>query len=225
MKILLVEDEVKVASFIRQGLREQAYTVDVAHNGLKGLKMAKSSRYDLIILDLVLPLLDGIEVCKKIRDNDKEVKILMLTALGTLEDKLAGFDVGADDYLIKPFEFLELLARVKSLTKRKTEDDGPHQLVISDLVLDLDSKQLTRGGQIIELRAKEFAILELLLKNKGKVLSRSEIAERIWDYKFDTGTNVIDVYINFLRKKIDKDFDKKLIHTLIGMGYVLRDDK
>lgn len=225
MKILLIEDEVKVASFIRQGLKEQSYSVDVAHNGLKGLKLAKSSRYDLIILDLVLPLLDGIAVCKKIRENDKEVKILMLTALGTLEDKLAGFDVGADDYLIKPFEFLELLARVKSLTKRKAEDEGPNQLVISDLILDLDSKQLTRGGKIIELRAKEFAILELLLRNKGKVLSRSQIAEKIWDYKFDTGTNVIDVYINFLRKKIDKDSDSKLIHTLIGMGYVLRADK
>jgi len=225
MKILLVEDEVKVASFIRQGLKEQSYSVDVAHNGLKGLKLAKSSRYDLIILDLVLPLLDGIAVCKKIRENDKEVKILMLTALGTLEDKLAGFDVGADDYLIKPFEFLELLARVKSLTKRKPEDEGPNQLEISDLILDLDSKQLTRGGKVIELRAKEFAILELLLRNKGKVLSRSQIAEKIWDYKFDTGTNVIDVYINFLRKKIDKDSDSKLIHTLIGMGYVLRADK
>lgn len=201
MKILLVEDEVKVASFIRQGLKEHSYEVDIAHNGTKGLKLAKLNFYDLIILDVVLPLMDGIEVCRRIRDYDKDVKILMLTALGTLEDKLAGFDVGADDYLIKPFEFLELIARVKSLTRRKPEDEGPRQLSISDLTLDLESKILTRGDKRIELRAKEYAILELLLKNKGKVLTRSEIAERIWDYKFDTGTNVIDVYMNFLRKK------------------------
>lgn len=223
MKILIVEDEEKLSSFIAQGLEEQGYTVDQAHNGFIGLNMALSKHYNLIILDLILPHIDGLEICKQLREKNVQSKVLMLTALGTLEDKLSGFNVGADDYLVKPFEFLELLARIKVLSKQ-ISDSTKNQLTICDLVLDLETKQLTRAGKKIDLRAKEFALLELLLKNKNKVLSRSYIAEKVWDYNFDTGTNVIDVYINFLRKKIDKDFDKKLIHTQIGMGYVIRDD-
>jgi len=225
MKILIIEDEPKVSSFIKQGLEEQGYKVDIACDGNTGRNLALNNYYDLIVLDIIIPQINGVELCRQIREHNSQVKILILTALGTLEDKLTGFDVGADDYLVKPFEFLELLARIKSLSKRASEKQNKSNILkAADLELNLDTKTATRDKKKIDLTAKEFALLEYLLINKGRVVSRADIAERVWDITFDTGTNVIDVYINFLRKKIDKEFEYKMIHTLIGMGYILKDD-
>jgi two-component system, OmpR family, copper resistance phosphate regulon response regulator CusR len=221
MKILVVEDERKVAAFIQQGLQELGYQVDLAHDGQTGKKMAEDKRYDFMVLDLLLPGLSGLEVCKALRLKQPRLPILMLTALGTSEDKLAGFDSGADDYLVKPFEFSELVARIKALVRRTNPSMEGNKLVAGDLELDTDKKLAIRSGQTIVLTAKEYSLLEYLLLNKGKVVSRQQIAADVWDIHFDTGTNVVDVYVNFLRKKIDKDFDTKLIQTLIGMGYMI----
>lgn len=224
MKILLIEDEQKVAAFIKKGLEVSDYEVEVAFDGQIGLRMGQSYVYDLIILDINLPIINGFEVCKQLRESNIKTPILMLTALGTTKDKVLGFDLGADDYLVKPFEFEEFIARVKALIKRaKTSPAIQQNLKIADLILDSDSKVVTRNGIAIELTAKEFMLLEYLMRNQGKVLSRSDIAEKIWDISFDTGTNVIDLYIYYLRKKIDKDFAPKLIHTQVGMGYVLKE--
>jgi two-component system, OmpR family, copper resistance phosphate regulon response regulator CusR len=223
-KILLVEDEHKVASFILQGLKEKGYLCDWADDGKKGLELALAGNYDLVILDLILPVMHGLEVCRRIRIKDSKVKIIMLTAMGTLDDKLKGFGNGADDYLVKPFEFPELLARVKSLTRRIGDQIIDKEIISSNgLVVNLTEKSVFRDGEKISLTAKEFTLLEYLLRNKGKVVKRLDIAEHVWDVNFDTGTNVIDVYINFLRKKIDHGHQKKYIHTLIGMGYILKD--
>lgn len=225
MKILIVEDEPKVVEFLKKGLEEQDYEVDIAFDGQMGERLAIKNIYDIILLDVVLPYVNGYELCKKIREKNQKVPIIMLTALGTTDDKITGFDSGADDYLVKPFEFKELIARIKALTKRTSGIiQTQNTLKISDLVLDIDKKNAHRFGKIIELTAKEFALLEFLMRNKGRVVSRVEIAEKVWDITFDTGTNVVDVYINILRKKIDKDVDNKLIHTKIGQGYIL-DDK
>lgn len=222
MKILIIEDEPKVASFIRRGLEENEYEVDIALEGKDGIRKGTANEYDLIILDIKLPLVNGFEVCKEIRKT-KHVPILMLTALGTLENKVAGLDVGADDYLLKPFEFKELLARINALTRRSKVYNQEHSMYhLADLEVDLTTKSVTRNGKRIELTAKEFHLLEYLIKNQGKVLSRADIAENVWNLSFDTGTNIIDVYINYLRRKIDKDFSPKLIHTLVGMGYVMK---
>jgi DNA-binding response OmpR family regulator len=222
MKILIVEDEPKVASFLTQGLEEQGYTVEVVYDGLKGKEYATQKVYDLILLDLVIPHLNGIALCRAIREVHPMVPILMLTALGTTEDKVTGFDAGADDYLVKPFEFKELLARIKVLTKRSScMQESVNRLRVDDLELDLDKKIARRGGRTIELTAKEFALLEYFMRNKGKVLSRADITEKVWDITFDTGTNIVDVYVNILRKKIDRDFPEKLIHTRIGLGYMM----
>lgn len=229
LKILIVEDETKVLQFIKQGLEENGFDVDFAYDGECGKKLALSKNYDVIILDIIVPLLNGLELCAKIREKDKSVKILMLTALGSLDDKLEGFKAGADDYLVKPFDFPELLARIKSLLKRtiQTNDESKnsdHIIKVADLELNVNNKRVKRGQNEITLTAKEFALLELLALNKNKVLSKVEIAEKIWNITFDSGTNVIEVYINFLRKKIDKGYSIKLLHTLIGMGYILKDD-
>jgi two-component system copper resistance phosphate regulon response regulator CusR len=221
MKILVVEDERKVAAFIQQGLEELGNQVDVAFDGLSGKKMAEEKRYDFLVLDLLLPGMSGLEVCKALRAKQPRLPILMLTALGTSEDKLAGFDSGADDYLVKPFEFSELVARIKALVRRANPDMEGNKLVVGDLELDTDKKLAIRSGQIITLTAKEYSLLEYLMLNKGKVVSRQQIAGDVWDIHFDTGTNVVDVYVNFLRKKVDKDFDTKLIQTMIGMGYMI----
>lgn len=228
-RILIVEDESRVLQFIRQGLEEQGYEVEFAYDGECGRKLALSKEFDIIIMDIIIPQLNGIELCKKVREKDNNVKILMLTALGTLEDKLEGFKAGADDYLVKPFDFPELLVRIQSLLKRKgTHSDDPkhddHIIRIADLEVNTHNKKVRRSGKEITLTAKEFALLELLALNKNRVVSKPEIAERIWNIHFDTGTNVIEVYINFLRKKIDKDFHNKLLHTLVGMGYILKDE-
>jgi len=223
MKILLVEDEHKVASNIKKGLEEKGYEVDVAHDGKTGKACFLKYNYSLIILDIMIPGIDGISLCKFFKGKDPETKIIMLTALATLDNKLKGFDAGADDYLSKPFEFLELLARIKSLLNRSiVHESKPRVLIVADLELNLDTRMASRNGKKIELTAKEYALLEYLMRNNGIVVSRADIAEKVWDISFDTGTNVIDVYINFLRKKIDKDHPVKLLHTLIGMGYVLK---
>lgn len=227
MNILVVEDEQKVAAFLKNGLEEQGYHVDLAYDGYTGEKLAVNRDYNLILLDVIIPVVNGIQLCKKIKDLKPDVPILMLTALGTTDDKVAGFDSGADDYLVKPFEFKELIARVKALTKRSVlkqqPDYVPNILSVGDLQLDLDRKLAIRTDKTISLTAKEFSLLEYLMRNKGRVVSRVDIAEHVWDVTFDTGTNVVEVYVNLLRKKIDKDFPVKLIQTRIGLGYVIQD--
>lgn len=222
MRILIVEDEPQVVQFLRKGLSENGHETEVAYDGQMGERLALKSDFDLIILDVILPLINGFELCKLIREKNQQVPILMLTALGTTEDKLSGFDAGADDYLLKPFEFDELLARIKALAKRSTGLIQTSSLLkIADLRLDLNKKSATRSDRSIELTGKEYELLEFLMRNRGRVLSRVEIAEKVWDITFDTGTNVVDVYISILRKKIDRDFDQKLIHTKIGLGYYI----
>jgi two-component system, OmpR family, copper resistance phosphate regulon response regulator CusR len=225
MKILLIEDEPKVAAFIKKGLEEQSYDVNQAYDGIFGLKMALQNEYDLIILDVILPNMNGLEVCSEIRKHDLSVAILMLTALGSTDDKIIGLDAGADDYLSKPFEFKELLARIRALTRRGTENISGEKLQIADLEMDVAKKSVTRAGKSINLTAREFTLLQYLLRNKERVVSRVDITEQVWETSFDTGSNVIDVYINFLRKKIDKNHNNKLIHTLVGMGYVLKEQE
>lgn len=229
LKVLIVEDESGVLQFIKQGLDEDGFEVDYAYDGECGKKLILSKKYDVIILDIIIPLINGLELCKIIRKTDSDVKIIMLTALGSLTDKLEGFEAGADDYLVKPFDFQELLARIKSLTKRTLQIDeikknDDHIIKVADLELNTHNKRAKRGGKEISLTAKEFTLLELLITNKNRVLSKAEIAEKIWDITFDTGTNVIEVYINFLRNKIDRDFSIKLLHTMVGMGYILKDE-
>jgi len=226
MKLLIVEDEPKVASFLKQGLEEQNNEVSVAYDGIFAKKMATDNEFDAIILDVMIPYMNGMEVAKELRNQGIKTPILMLTALGATDEKVAGLDAGADDYLVKPFEFRELLARLRALTKRysQTPVEEKKVLVLEDLELDLNRKVARRGGKAIDLTAKEFSLLEYLIRNKNRVISRNEILEKVWVAGFDTTTNVIDVYINFLRKKIDKDFSKKIIHTMVGMGYIVKTD-
>ncbi|MFY7827957.1 MAG: response regulator [Flectobacillus sp.] len=223
MRILLIEDEVKTVRIIQQGLEEQEYEVDVAYDGPMGFQLASRHPYSLIITDIILPGFNGLELCRKLREAQISTPVLMLTALGTTDDKIVGLDAGADDYLAKPFEFRELLARIRALTRRGSVPlQTANVLKIADLEMDLDMKSVTRGGKAIPLTAKEFVLLEYFIRHQGRVISKVELAEKIWDITFDTGTNVIEVYVNFLRKKIDKDFAIKLLHTHIGMGYVLK---
>lgn len=223
MRILVVEDEKKVARFIQQGLEEEHYSVDVAYDGEKGVVMAETQTYDLIILDVMLPSLNGFEITRRLRSSKLTTPILMLTAKTATEDKVAGLDSGADDYLTKPFAFAELLARVRSLLRRGSLEKTT-LLTCADLELDTVTHKARRAGKQIDLTAKEYALLEYFLRNKDRVLSRTIISEHIWDYNFDTGTNLIDVYVNHLRNKIDSGFDRRLIHTVRGVGYVLRED-
>jgi two-component system copper resistance phosphate regulon response regulator CusR len=223
MKLLLIEDEPKTLQSIKQGLEENGYEVDIAYDGLIGKQLAKNNSYQLIISDIIIPGINGIELCREIRTWGDETPILMLTALGTTDDKVTGLDAGADDYLVKPFEFKELLARVRALTKRgATVGHTAQVLRFADLEVNLDAKTVHRSGNKINLTAREFNLLVYLIRNQGRVISKVEIAEQVWDIGFDTGTNVIEVYVNYLRKKIDKDYPVKLIHTLFGMGYVLK---
>ena len=228
MKLLLVEDDVKTVQSIRQGLEENGYDVDIAYDGKIGHILAKRNNYDLIITDVIIPELNGVDFCKLLRQEGVRTPIVMLTALGAIEEKLMGFDAGADDYLVKPFDFLELIARIRALLNR-TSDFFPQTssatLTYHDLEMNLESRLVKRGGKRIDLTAKEFSLLEYLLKHPGRVLTKVDIAEKIWDIRFDTGTNVIEVYITLLRKKIDKDFTEKLIHTIYGVGYVLKLDQ
>jgi two-component system copper resistance phosphate regulon response regulator CusR len=222
-RILIVEDEPKVASFVKSGLEENGFSCEIAFDGLMGQRLFYARDYDFVILDINLPYKNGIELCKEIRSTNQKIPVLMLTALGTTEDKLSGFGSGADDYLVKPFEFRELLARIRSLLKRiSVAETGGNILSFLDLEVNLNNYEVTRGGKKIDLTQKEFALLVYLLQNKDRVVSRIEIAEKVWDITFDTGTNIIDVYVNFLRRKIDKDFSQKLIHTQTGVGYILK---
>lgn len=220
MKILIVEDEPKVASFIKRGLEENQYEADVVYDGKNAEKLANQFNYDLYIVDIIIPLLNGLELCKRLKQLRPNIPVLMLTALGTTEDKLLGFDAGADDYLLKPFEFRELLARIKVLLKRSIFTESVNRLVFEDLELDLDKKIAIRSGVEIKLTAKEVGLLEYFMRNRGRVLSRNSIAEKVWNINYEFETNVVDVYVNFLRKKIDKDFERKMIHTRIGLGYI-----
>ncbi|MFD1143616.1 response regulator [Larkinella insperata] len=223
MKLLLVEDEVSVASFIRKGVESEGYEIEVAFDGLIGQRLVDQNPYDVIILDVNLPHLNGFELCAHIKRGSPRQPVLMLTALDSLADKESGFGAGADDYLVKPFEFRELILRVKALARRNSAFTGLKTVLkLADLELDTEGRRVTRASQRIELTAREYALLEYLLVNQGRIVSRVDIAEKVWDLHFDTNTNVIDVYINYLRKKIDKNFEPKLLHTVVGMGYVLR---
>ena len=222
MKVLLIEDEQRVASFIRKGLEEQGIQVAQAFDGNMGLTMALGEEYDVVILDLVMPGMNGLEVCKRLRgEHGNQTPLLMLTALGTTDDIVNGLTIGADDYLTKPFKFKELLARIQALTRRKTI--SKKQLTVADLVLNADAKEVHRAGKKIELTAREFRLLEYLLQHKNRVMSRTDILENVWEINHDLGTNVVDVYINYLRNKIDHDFAVPLIKTVIGMGYTIKD--
>lgn len=218
--ILIVEDEQRLAEIIQKQLEEAGFIADIASDGYVGKRMVEQNEYDLIVLDINLPLMNGYELCKEIRKTNHKIPIIMLTALGTSDNKLIGFEAGADDYVLKPFDFRELLARINVFLKRSASDlTPPRVLKIADLEMNLETKAVFRANKKIDLTSKEFSLLETFLKNKGKLLSREYIIEKVWDLDFETGTNIIDVYVNYLRKKIDKDFEPKLIHTKYGFGF------
>ena len=232
-KILLVEDEAHVASFIKKGLTEEGFEVSVAFDGKTGLQLALENNFDLVILDIMLPEMNGLEVCKSIRSKNQIVPILFLTALGTSENIVLGLENGADDYLVKPFKFIELVARIKTLLRRASgktasrieESMAPeHLYAFSDLTINDYTKTVTLEGEEVSLTTTEYKLLLHLLKNKNKVLSRMDILESVWGVDYDLGTNVVDVYVNYLRKKVDAKSDEKIIHTVIGMGYVLKEN-
>jgi len=223
VKILIAEDEKKVANFVKKGLQEEGYVVDLASNGEDGLELATATPYDLIILDIYMPRLDGLTVLKKLREEKIRTPVLLLTVRATIEDKVLGLDSGADDYLTKPFAFQELLARVRALLRRQTES-GTNVFRVGDLSLDSVRRAVMRGAQRIDLSLKEFSLLEYLMQNAGRVLTRTMIIDHVWNYDFDNETNVVDVYVNYLRKKIDSGYEPKLIHTVRGVGYVLKAD-
>ncbi|MEZ4964689.1 MAG: response regulator transcription factor [Saprospiraceae bacterium] len=225
-KVLLIEDEPKVAASVKTWLEENDFTVELAPDGAVGRHMAQSNRYDIVLLDLNLPFVNGLEVCRSVRAVHPQMPIILVTALGSVEQKLTGFDAGADDYVVKPFDFRELLARMRTLLKRNqnapADSEEGEVLRVADLELNTGYKTVQRNGVPIALTAREFALLEYLVRRNGRVASRHEIVEYVWDVNFDTGTNVVEVYINFLRKKIDRNFEPKLIHTKQGMGYFLK---
>lgn len=225
--ILVVEDEQRVANLIKRGLEESGYNVSIAYDAEMGIRLFRSSDFDLVISDVILPGRSGFDFCKDVRCQNSNIPIIMLTALGTTDDKLEGFDAGADDYMVKPFDLRELDGRIKVLLKRHTKYVREEQSDIvsyADLQINLKTKEVSRNGLLIKLTPKEFNLLVYMAENAERVLSRNEIAENVWNTHFDTGTNFIDVYINYLRKKIDKDFEHKLIHTKTGMGFILRDN-
>ena len=224
--ILLVEDEQKIADTLKLGLSENGYDVEVAYDGTIGLKLFETFSFDLAVLDINLPGINGYELCKRIRNKNSQIPIIMLTALSSLNDKIEGYDAGADDYIIKPFEFKELLMKIRVLLKRTVGQNIPvgNVLKAADVEMNLDSKEVKRDNMLINLTAKEFQLLEYLLRNKNRVVSRADLAINVWDIDFDTNTNVIDVYINYLRNKIDKNFSRKLIQTQVGMGYILKEN-
>lgn len=223
MKVLLIEDEVNVASFIQRGLSEAGYEVTVAMDGISGLSMATGHEFAVILLDVMLPGMNGLELCRTLRQTNKQVPVLMLTALGSTENVVTGLDTGADDYLVKPFKLVELLARIRSLTRRNSPQPESNRLIIDDLMVDVNARTVKRGNKTIALTATEYRLLEFMMRNQRKVLSRVEILEQVWGIDFNMGTNVVDVYVNYLRKKIDKGFSTRLIHTVIGMGYIMKE--
>lgn len=225
-KILIIEDERKIADTLKLGLQENGYDVDVAYDGNIGLRLFEGNKYNLVVLDINLPGINGYELCRIFRSKDAHVPVIMLTALSALKDKIEGYDAGADDYVIKPFEFRELLMKIRVLLRRTMQQQVPvgNVLKAGDLQMNLDSKEVRRGDKLINLTAKEFQLLEYLLRNKNRVVSRADIAVNVWDIDFDTNTNVIDVYINYVRNKVDKPFPDKLIQTQVGMGYILKEN-
>jgi len=224
MDILIIEDEERIATLVKQGLEEHGYQATIAYDGISGKKLALQQEFDLIITDIILPKMDGLELCKEIRDRKPHIPIIMLTALGTTDDKVEGFDAGADDYLVKPFEFRELHARIRALLKRNNGNAGSHGFLLkyADITFNLHTMIVKRNDKEIVLTPKELKLLQYMMEHPERVLSRSEIAENVWGTTFDTGTNFIDVYINYLRKKIDKDFNVKLIHTKPGLGFIFK---
>lgn len=226
MKVLVVEDEPNVVSFIRRGLMEAGHEVSVAMDGVTALQMIKSDLPDIALFDIMLPGMNGVELCRSVRALKINLPIIMLTALGTTENVVSGLENGADDYLVKPFKFAELLARMAAVTRRTGDNTGKTNatVALADLEVDTHSKVVKRANERISLTATEYKLLEFLIRNKGRVFSRGEILENVWDVNFDMTTNVVDVYINYLRRKIDKNNDRKLIHTVVGMGYVLREE-
>ena len=225
MRILVVEDEPDIASFLKKGLEENGYEVMVAYDGEIALRLLMNDPFDMVLLDIILPKINGTEVCKKLRQELHFTKpIIMLTALGSTDDIVSGLDIGADDYLVKPIKFRELLARVKAHSRRMETKSNDSNIQLAGLEVNLTTKEVKRDGQPIKLTAKEFNLLTYLLKNKGRVVSRVDILENVWEVNFDIGTNVIDVYINYLRNKIDKGFNQKLLHTVVGMGYVMKQE-
>lgn len=225
VKILLVEDEKKIAETLKKGLSEQQYNVELCYDGTVAKQLFETQSFDIIILDINLPGINGYDLCRIIRASNERIPVIMLTALNSTDDKVVGFDAGADDYIVKPFDFVELLVRIRALLKRIYQAPQPQSILkVEDVVMNMDSKEVTRSGKPISLTAKEFQLLEYLVRNKNRVVSRADIALNVWDIDFDTKTNVIDVYVNFLRKKLDKEFDTKLIHTQVGMGYILKDN-
>lgn len=224
MKVLLIEDEVKVVQSLKKGLEEHNIQTDYAYDGLTGKKMAESGQYDVIVSDIIMPQMDGYELVKSLRERRVETPILFLSALSSVDEKVAGFDLGVDDYIVKPFAFKELLARIRALARRNQEGYGQSKnvLTFADVEMHLDSLSLTRAGIPIELTPKEFALMEYFIRHQGKVVSKKEIAENVWDIHFETNTNVVEVYVNYLRNKIDKPFEQKLIHTMFGSGYILK---
>ena len=227
MKILIVEDEAALASMLNKGLKEAGYEVTVAPDGLIGHEMAIKNQFDVMVLDIMLPGLNGIQLCKQLRRQQIETPILMLTALGTTENIVAGLDSGADDYLVKPFHFAELEARLRTLVRRKSAGNNsqPEVLQIGNLALNTSTREASLNGEPVTLTATEYRLLEFMMHNRGRVLSRMELLENVWGINFNMSTNVVDVYVNYLRKKIDTNPAQKLIHTMIGMGYILKEDK
>ncbi|TNF49957.1 MAG: response regulator transcription factor [Deltaproteobacteria bacterium] len=223
MRILVVEDEKKVASFIQRGLEGEGFSVEVAYDGESGVEMGSQSSFDLILMDVMLPKMDGLQAIQALRENGVESPVLCLTAKDTVEDIVAGLDSGSDDYLTKPFAFAELLARVRALVRRGTQERGA-EITYADLRLDPVAHKVWRSDSEIDLTAKEYALLEFFMRNPETTLTRTMIAEHVWDYTFDSFTNIIDVYVNYLRKKVDRDYTNKLIHTVRGIGYVLKED-
>ena len=224
MKILIIEDEQRVANLIKKGLEEQRYETELAIDGMMGKKMALGKDYDVIIMDIMLPKINGVDLCRQVREAKPQVPIIMLTALGTTDDKIEGLDAGADDYLVKPFDFRELEARIRTIAKRNNNPFSQKKVLqLADLILNPQTLLVTRSNKEINLTPKEFRLLHYMMLNSGRVLSRMEIAEKVWDTTFDTGTNFIDVYINYLRKKIDKDHSIKLIHTKPGIGFIFKE--
>lgn len=227
--ILIIEDDKRVADLLKTGLEENGYHTMVAYDGFMGFRLFQSHSFQLVISDIILPRMDGFELCKEIRKLNSHIPVLMLTALGSTDDKLDGFDAGADDYMVKPFDFRELNARIKVLLKRKVEATvsvvAPEKLTYKDLQIDTNRREVMRQGNLIRLSPKEYNLLSYMVQNAERVISRIEIAEKVWNTHFDTGTNFIDVYINYLRKKIDKDFETRLIHTKPGIGFILTDEK
>ena len=222
MRVLVVEDDAKIASFAVSGLRQAGFTVDHANNGQSGLEMASTARYDAIVMDLMLPRLDGLSVIEQLRGQKITTPVIILSAKRSVDDRIRGLQSGGDDYLTKPFSFAELLARVHALIRRATHESEPTRFVAGDLSLDLLTREVMRGGIKLDLQPREFALLEFLLRNSGRVVSKTMIIEHVWGYSFDPMTNVVDVLVSRLRNKIDRDFDRKLVHTYRGVGYALK---